>query len=60
MKPVYGIHRDTHGVASVVFVHQPVDCACGRVALILLNRDGQTRCVDCDTKYTAGKEQSRE
>ena len=55
-KPAIGIHRDEHGVCGVVFVREPVPCECGRMVSALVNRDGKTRCVECDSTYVQKKE----
>lgn len=36
---------------ALIMMWPPVPCGCGRAASMLVNRDGKTRCVDCDTKY---------
>ena len=38
--------------ASLVFAWPPVAASCcdGRLVAMLVNRDGNTRCVDCDTR----------
>lgn len=37
--------RDGVGRAAV---WPPVECGCGRMAAFVVNRDGKTRCLDCD------------
>lgn len=34
----------------VVMVWPPVPCGCGRTAAMLVNRDGKTCCIECDSK----------
>lgn len=41
--------------AAVVALTEPRACACHRMTFIVVNRDGKTRCVDCDTKYAQEK-----
>lgn len=41
--------------AAVIALIEPHACACHRMTLIVVNRDGKTRCVDCDAKYTQEK-----
>lgn len=50
-KPAIGIHRDERGVCCVVFVREPVPCGeCKKMVAALINRDGKTRCIECDSK----------
>lgn len=37
----------SHG-AAYVFLSNPAPCVCGRMAAIVINRFGKTRCADCD------------
>lgn len=37
--------------ATLVAVTETVPCRCGRAAVLLVNRRGETRCVPCDTKF---------
>lgn len=32
-------------------LEKPIVCACGRMTVFVVNRDGKTRCLDCDVKY---------
>jgi hypothetical protein len=43
-----GISAD--GVASI-WLKEPMQCGCGRAVMLVVNRDGKTRCVVCDTHY---------
>jgi hypothetical protein len=35
---------------------EPVRCACGRVTYFFVNREGRSRCVDCDAEFMQRKE----
>lgn len=37
--------------AAAIFTDEPVQCGCGRMVAIMVNRDGTTRCIECDEKY---------
>lgn len=53
-RPLVKVIVDTHGpVALIVFdpKHYPA-CDCGHVMAFGKNRDGRTRCVECDSRYT--------
>lgn len=39
-----------HGVAHMM-MKEPVACGCGTMHYALINRDGKTRCVECDFDY---------
>lgn len=41
---------------SLILVAEPKACGCGRVAALMVNRDGRTRCVECDHDYKVNKE----
>ena len=51
LKPIVGFHRDAHGVAGLIMLPTPAPCSCGRMVALLVNRDGATRCVECDEQY---------
>jgi hypothetical protein len=34
-----------------IAVADPRQCSCGRMVCFLVNRDGKTRCLECDEKY---------
>ena len=34
-----------------VLLGQPRQCGCGRMVALAVNRDGKTRCVECDENY---------
>ena len=36
--------------AGYVILKTPVQCVCGRMACIGVNRDGKTLCLECDKK----------
>lgn len=52
-KPAIGIHRDERGVCTVAFLREPRECGCGRMSAAFVNRDGASRCVECDVRYCA-------
>ncbi len=33
---------------------EPRNCPCGKVTFFVVNRDGRSRCVDCDAEYVQG------
>lgn len=41
---------DRDGAVRVLLA-QPRECGCGRMAALVVNRDGKTRCVECDESY---------
>lgn len=52
MSPAFGIHVDESGEAcAVAFLSEPRPCSCKRMAAAFINRDGETRCVECDVRY---------
>ena len=36
-------------------LHEPMACFCYRMVCFIINRDGKTRCVECDEAYLQGK-----
>ncbi len=54
MKAIVG--RLPDGAVGII-VWPPVECRCGRMAAHLVNREGETRCLRCDTNEL---ERSRE
>lgn len=34
----------------IVFLPEPRECACGRAAMVVINRAGRSRCVACDAE----------
>ena len=38
------------GRILIVLAH-PLPCTCDRMTAFMVNRDGRTRCVECDEKY---------
>lgn len=43
--------------ATRLAVWPPVQCRCGRMTAFWINRDGRSRCIECDAEYRqAGKE----
>jgi hypothetical protein len=45
---------DAHGQCSLLVLLQVVTCRCGHAAQLLVNRDGRTRCVECDPRLVGG------
>ena len=43
--------------AAAVVISTPVECACGRMATVIVNRDGKSRCVECDSAYQTTKKE---
>lgn len=41
------------GIVGFGVLWPPVACACGRMVSFVVNRNGKTRCVECDEKETA-------
>lgn len=41
------------GRVANICVVEPVQCGCGRMVCFLVNREGTTRCLDCDEKAQA-------
>lgn len=41
--------------AGMIILKEPRKCKCGRMAAFLVNRDGKTRCVSCDSDYQQEK-----
>ena len=39
-------------------LNEPRECVCGCMAAFVVNRDGKTRCVNCDVKYQDSKRES--
>lgn len=42
-----------HGSDDVVrgLLYEARPCPCGKMSFFVVNRDGRTRCVDCDMEY---------
>lgn len=36
--------------SGTIITDEPIQCECGYMAAILVNRDGKTRCTSCDAK----------
>ena len=41
--------------ATRIVLKEPRKCACGRMVMFVINRDGKTRCVECDYQYRKNK-----
>lgn len=39
-----------------VILTEPMQCACGRMAMLVVNRYGKTRCLECDEKAKAERD----
>ena len=46
----YGTFVSHYGVTRAALGF-PVICMCGHEAFMVINREGRTRCVECDEKY---------
>lgn len=57
MRPLIGALDDGRGFVAVL--PNGLECACGRLAMIVVNRDGKTRCVACDLEYKKRMEESK-
>ena len=44
--PIVCLHTD----CALVLLPEPAQCACGLFVVLMVNRGGQTRCVQCDTR----------
>lgn len=51
----YSLQKDG---SAVIALAEAVQCGCGKMAMICINRDGKTRCVECDLNYRTEKETS--
>jgi hypothetical protein len=40
----------SYGIA-VCFLARPRKCECSRMVMLAINRDGKSRCVECDERY---------
>lgn len=43
------------GAGGVILLKEPRECRCGRMAMIVISRYGQTLCIDCNEKLRAGR-----
>lgn len=43
------------GGAAGIVLTQPAECACGRMTFFVVNRNGATRCLDCDELERLGQ-----
>ena len=41
---------DTEGIMRMC-LNSPRECSCHRMVMFVINRDGKTRCIECDRKY---------
>jgi hypothetical protein len=41
--------------AVAIALAEAAECACGKMVMLVVNRDGKTRCVDCDASYAKAK-----
>lgn len=48
MKLKYAFTEDG---AAIVALPEPIQCTCGKMVMIVVNRLGKTRCVECDFKF---------
>jgi hypothetical protein len=39
------------GDHALIALADPRQCACGRMVCFLINRDGKTRCIECDKEH---------
>jgi hypothetical protein len=53
-EPLIAFNADGSGV---IVTSEPMACRCGRACMIGVNRDGETRCVECDAKHQKEKGQ---
>jgi hypothetical protein len=44
---------------AVAFLPEPVKCVCNRMAMMVVNRDGRTLCVECDATRSPTSEATR-
>lgn len=44
------------GRVARIVLSTPIACACGRMVMMVINRDGKTRCIECDEVYVKRKE----
>jgi len=44
-----------NGNGFFAVVSEPRECACNRMTFFFINRDGKTRCIECDDKYKQEK-----
>ena len=49
------IYQQLEDGGCLILVTESKTCGCGRAAMILVNRDGRTRCVECDHDYKTNK-----
>lgn len=40
---------------ATILLPEARECGCGRMVMLVVNRDGKTRCVCCDHDYVRGK-----
>lgn len=49
------VGSSSDGKAGIMVMKEAVACKCGVMACFLVNRDGSTRCVSCDSQYQEEK-----
>lgn len=42
--------------SAALMIWPPVRCTCGRMVAFARNRDGKTRCIQCDAEYVKHRE----
>lgn len=42
--------------ATRIILFEPRECGCGHEAYFVINRDGSSRCIECDSQYQQLKE----
>jgi hypothetical protein len=46
---------DNGEVIMLSIASRPRQCSCNQIAAMLINRDGKSRCLDCDRDYVLGR-----
>lgn len=44
-----------HPSFSIAVLAKPMPCGCGRAAMLVVNRNGATKCSDCDKRAEGGR-----
>ncbi len=52
-----GIFRLIEGGTLICVLKKAVECGCGRMAMMVINRMGQTRCTECDHEFQKSEAQ---
>jgi len=54
----FGHDKDNGDVVAPIMLSKALECkGCHAMHMLFVNRNGQTRCVDCDRKFKEGKGQ---